>query len=351
MTWSYWVYGLGLVTDRPIPGLTPVDGLTAPDVEVSLGGGPHRIDHCRNQALSLQYVSANRDARGEPILRVWVDEGDGSFRLRYRDGVEFGVDQRGTRVWASGPEGAIPEYLAVYLLGPVLGFVLRLRGIICLHASAVMVGNRALAFVGSPGAGKSTLAAAFALSGYPVLGDDVLPLREADGLFLAGPGTPRLCLWPDAVAHLYGSPEVLPRLIPENSLDPNWDKRCLDLTREGYRFQSGPLPLAACYHLDGHGEYAGQTRISPLSPGEAMMVLTANTYRNELLDRPLRAGEFEMLGRLTARVPVRRVVSRSGAAYLSELCEAILQDCQSLQSLSAISTNAPAPEFHENRGP
>ena len=39
MTWSYHVYGLGLVSDRPIPGLTPVNGLTAPDLTVSLEGG------------------------------------------------------------------------------------------------------------------------------------------------------------------------------------------------------------------------------------------------------------------------------------------------------------------------
>ena len=168
------------MTDQPIPGLTPINGLTASDVKVRLEGGLSPAWPIAGSQLKLCGTSATTcDVRGEPVLRVWLQEGDGSFRLRYSDGVEFGVDRRGTRVWASGPEGTLPEYLAVYLLGPVMGFVLRLRGITCLHASAVMVDNRALAFLGPPGAGKSTLAAAFALSGHPVLSDDVLPLTRS----------------------------------------------------------------------------------------------------------------------------------------------------------------------------
>lgn len=325
MTWYYCVYGLGLVADRPIFGLPPVNHLTAPDLEVRLAGWIPRPGDCREPALTLWHVSDHLDVRGEPVLRVWLDEGDGSFRLRYSDGVEFGVDRRGTRVWASGPEGAIPEYLAVYLLGPVLGFVLRLRGIACLHASAVVADNRALAFLGFPGAGKSTLAAAFALAGFPVLSDDILPLRETDGQFLAQAGTPRLCLWPDAVAHLYGSPEALPRLIPENSLDPNWDKRWLDLATVSPQFILKPTLLDALYIL-GDRQAEADFRVEPISPGEGLMTLVANAYRSDLIDKDHRAQEFATLARLAARIPLRRVTPPADPALLPGLCEAILAD-------------------------
>jgi hypothetical protein len=341
MTWSYHVYGLDLVSDRPIPGLTPVNGLTAPDLTVSLEGGLPRPGGYRESAATLWHVSDHLDIRGEPVLRVWLDEGDGSFRLQYSDGVEFGVDAPGTRVWASGPEGTLPEYLAVYLLGPVLGFVLRLRGITCLHASAVVAGNCALAFLGPPGAGKSTLAAAFALSGVPVLADDVLPLREADGHFLAGPGSPRLCLWPDAVAHLYGSPEALPLLIPENSMDPDWDKRCLNLANDRLKFFPKSAPLGAVYFL-GDRQAEADFRVEPVSPGGGLMMLVANAYRSELLDKELRAQEFATLARLTARVPLRRVTPPADPALLPRLCEAILEDFRSRLS------PAPRPETSQS---
>ena len=331
MNWSYYIYGLGLVADQPIPGLRPVNGLPAPDLEVSLKGGPPRLDLGMEPSLTLWHVSANLDARGEPVLRVWLDEEDAYFRLRYSDGVEFGVDRRGTRIWASGPEGTLPEYLAVYLLGPVLGFVLRLRGIACLHASAVMADNWALAFLGPPGAGKSTLAAAFALSGHPVLADDVLPLREADGQFLAGPGSPRLCLWPDAVAHLYGSPEALPLLIPENSMDPDWDKRWLDLAHDRLKFFPESAPLGAIYCL-GPRQAETDFRVEPISPGAGLMTLVANAYRSDLIDKGLRAQEFRTLARLSTRVPLRRVTPPAAPACLPGLCEAILADFHGLRA-------------------
>ena len=51
-------------------------------------------------------------------------------------------------------------------LGPVFAFVLRLRGAVTFHASAVRIGD-AVAFLGPQGAGKSTTAAALALRGCP----------------------------------------------------------------------------------------------------------------------------------------------------------------------------------------
>jgi hypothetical protein len=329
MTWSYYIYGLGLVADRPIPGLTRVSGLTAPDLKVSLEGSLPGFDRCQDPSLTLWHVSANRDGRGEPVLQVWLHEGDGSFRLRYSDGVEFGVDRQGTRIWASGPEGTLPEYQAVYLLGPVLGFVLRLRGIVCLHASAVMVDNRALAFLGAPGAGKSTLAAAFALSTHPVLADDVLPLRQAAGYFLAGPGSPRLCLWPDAVTHLYGSAEALPLLIPENSMAPDWDKRGLDLAGVSTQFFPKPAPLGAIYFL-GERRAEADCRVEAILPAEGLLTLVANSYRSELLHRDLRAQEFGTLAQLAALVPLRRLNPPADPARLPRLCEAILADFRGL---------------------
>ncbi len=136
------------------------------------------------------YISPDAGRSDAPVLQVWKLEGGAYFRLRYCDGVEFVVDRRGTRVWARWPDKATLEDVTVYLLGPVLGFLLRLRGITCLHASAVAVDGQALAFMGPPGAGKSTTAAAFARRGYPVLTDDITALEEKGERFWVLPGGP-----------------------------------------------------------------------------------------------------------------------------------------------------------------
>lgn len=320
------LFGLGLRADEPIFGLPVREALPIIDVEVSFRQAPPDLG---NSSADLWYASTDNGGDGEPNLQVWRTAGGAYFRLLYEDGCEFTLNRQGSRVWVRGPAAATPEDLATYFLGPIMGFLLRLRGIICLHASAVAVGGRALAFLGAPGAGKSTTAAALAQRGFPVLTDDVTALREQAEEFYVLPGAPRLCLWPDSVQSLYGSPDALPRLTPEHAIDPAWDKRFLDLSREGYRFQAQPLPLAAIYILDTRRSDAGPA-VDGVATGVGLMSLVAHTYKSELLEKEMRAGEFELLGRLVERVPIRRVTPHEDPAYLPQLLNLILDDFQTL---------------------
>ena len=134
--------------------------------------------------------------------------------------------------------------------------LLRRRGITCLHASCVVVGETALALVGQSGAGKSTTAAALSARGYSVISDDVLPLKEVEDRFYAIPGYPRLRLWPTSVEALYGHREAQPQLAP------NFDKRYLALSPDNFSFD--PLPLKAIYFLNwnSEGEDRKSTRLN-----------------------------------------------------------------------------------------
>lgn len=292
-----------------------------PDTQIWLDPGPlpSRIG---DLPADVWYVSDGHE-EPRPALRVWGLGGGAYFRLLYADGTEFLVDRRGCEVWATWPDSSTLEDTATYLLGPVLGFVLRLRGITCLHASAVAVGDRAIALVGPANAGKSTTAAAFCRMGYPVLSDDIAALSESRGIPRVQPAYPQLRLWPDSVTLLYGSPDALPRLTP------TWDKRALDLTKNGYRFQEQPLPLAAIYVLAGRSADA-ETRIEGLKGRENLLTLLGNTYVGYLQSAAMRRQEFESLGRLVATVPVRRVVPAEDPAGITRLCSRILDDCEAL---------------------
>jgi hypothetical protein len=272
------------------------------------------------------YASPYKTEHGEPVLEVWMLGARSYFRFRYCDDTEFVVDRRGTRIWATWPAHLTLEDTATYLLGPVLGFVLRLRGITCLHASAIALGGQVIALVGNARAGKSTTTAAFAGLGYPVLSDDIVALSDKGQPPLVQPGYPRVGLWPESVKAIYGSADALPRLTR------TWEKRYLDLTEASYRFKPEPLPLAAVYVLSerSHDPAAPSVKAIPLQTG--LMALVANTCANHLLDRAMRAQEFASLGRLVTHVPLRRVTPHANLTRLSRLCDTILDDFHGLTS-------------------
>jgi hypothetical protein len=236
----------------------------------------------------------------------------------------FIVDRAGTTVLAFWPERCAPAEIAPWVRGPILGYVLRLRGVTSLHGSAVSVGNHAVALAGSAGSGKSTTAAALVRRGFPALSDDILALRESSGAFYVQPGYPNLCLWPESVKALYGAEDALPRIAPGE------EKRNLDLAENGYSFATEPLPLAAVYILNERSQSAEAPWIEPVHGSNGVVALLSNTYGAWLSDRSMRIRDFQLLSRVAAQVPIRRVTPHADPAYLSRLCDVILGDAAAL---------------------
>jgi hypothetical protein len=195
-----------------------------------------------------------------------------------------------------------------------------------LHASALAVGDFAVAITGAAGAGKSTTAAAFALRGASVLCEDIAALDESSRGFSVRPGYPRVCLWPDAVAKLLGDKTALPNLTP------TWDKKYLPLDGCRARFETKTLPLVAIYLLGLRMSEENAPRFEEISGKEALLELVQNTYMNALLNREQRAAEFELLSRLVARIPCKRVTPNSDPGRITALCELIEADALELAS-------------------
>jgi len=151
---------------------------------------------------------------GVVSLQIW-DVQDGEFLLvRYSDEAEFWLNRDYRTLWTHWPGDSSLEDALTYLLGPIMGLLLRLRGVVCLHASVVSIGDRSIVFVGSEGAGKSTTAAAFAQQGFAVLSDDIVALVEREQQFHVLPAYRCVNLWPDSVKLLYGSEGALPQIRP-----------------------------------------------------------------------------------------------------------------------------------------
>lgn len=306
-------FGLTLESDVPIPGL--VDWPTAAaDVQIHTGFLPEWIDTTHGVGREIWSAGGDPDHESDAVsVRAAGD--DRFLLLAYGDGTRFVVSRSGNETWCAWPSGSTLATVATYLLGPVIGLVLRLRGVTCLHASVVAIGDHAIAIVGPAGLGKSTTAAAFALRGYRVLADDIAAIGSAGGDWHVHPAVPSIRLWEDSVELLLGDASALPRMAP------GWDKRRLDLRGVGGGFlPDAAAPLAAIYVLAEHDAAGGAALPRQLPPRDALMALVANTYANVLLDGAMRAAEFVALSRLVSEVPVWQIAAARDAAALDTLC-------------------------------
>lgn len=317
------IFGLGVRVNRLLDALSAMPKASQIDVDVIFGSLPLGSRDAAGEEIEEFYVSPYLGGAGQPSIQAARLLASGATRMSYDDGTVFVISEHATHVWAITPPDQTAEDTAAYLLGPIIGAVLRMRGTICLHGSAVAINDRAVALVGVSGAGKSTTAAAFAKLGYPILSDDILALTDNEDGFLVRPAYPRVRLWPESVAGLFGSANKLP------CMTPNWSKRFLGLNEPGYHFQAEPLELAAIYFLAPRVDYgSGGLGVEHMVASAALMALLSDSYASNYLYKPFRAHEFEVLSRLVQSVPIHRVAAINDFTRIYEFCDAIVRDVQ-----------------------
>lgn len=303
MTARYRCYGLELEADRELPWFFPGTPARPVDVRLALGDWP---DVAR-VAGAPRYVSESvaDDGAAALVIHDALVAGTPGTVLEYADGCRFALSGRGDMLHAVWPAHYTLEDVLTYLSGPVLGYAVRRLGRFALHASAVRVGGRAVAFAGDGGAGKSTLAAAVVAAGADAITDDVTVVgADAACTVPAGYGTIRL--WDASVQALYG-PGTAPPL-----LTPNWTKR-------GVAFAPVPdTPLGVVCVL---GDPAAPPAVEPLAPAEAVIALSRLAFAARWMTREELAASFADAARVASAV---RVVRLHGARRDLAACVAAL---------------------------
>jgi hypothetical protein len=326
-----------LVSNSSIPGLSAAPiASPEPDIILELGSEPDWVTAGMRLPSSVRYNSPAIPEAADPEFCLTALGAEQFFELAYSEGARFVINAAADRVWGTWLPPLTIEDLSTYLLGPVMGFILRQRNIVTLHASTACIGGQAVVLCGESEAGKSTTAASLALRGIPILAEDVSPIKEEAGTFYVEPAYPRICLWPSAVDSLFGAPDALPLLTP------TWEKRFLALDGVRAKFEPQRQPLGAVYLLAPRVEEVDAPRIEVLGKREALLQLVQNTYMNRLLDREQRAAELDALARIVASIPVRRIVPHSDAARVGALCDLIVTDaarlCAGLESTALLPT-------------
>ena len=202
--------------------------------------------------------------------------------------------------------GAPDGDVRAYLLGSAMGALLQQRGLLPLHASAVAVDGRAVAFIAPAGSGKSTIAMHLQHRGHRVICDDICAIEVGDGSARLSPGLRNLKLWRASLGAIARTPDGLEPVL----VDMDKYRVPIDVPGEERVFD-----LAAVVLL-GWGE---ETAIAPLAGADAVGALIANTFRGQLV-APMgrQTAHWRQCLDLFAAVGVHRLVRPRALARLAE---------------------------------
>lgn len=319
----YQIYGLKLSSNLPLPGLVTVNNSVSVDIDVQLVGKPKTSEALLNNTFwNLSPESEEKDG-----FHLWtMQKDDGVYhRIRYYDGtdaIDFIFNPQNNKIWAFWSKDEQFETAVSWLIGSSIGYLLRLRGITCLHSSVVAIDGGAVAFLGYSTAGKSTTAAALTKRGFVALADDIAVIVPGDAGFLVMPGESRLRLLPSSVNAFEGLPASLARVSIYH------DKCFVDLRRENQQFTPQPLPLRAVYILGDRDPNLTTPLVKSLTLTEAMKELIQNSYWSSALSMEQRSQEFQELATLARTVSVKQLLRPDGLGCLEQICNVILEDLE-----------------------
>lgn len=282
---TYELYGIRLRSDVPLPYPALSRHVAA---QVTLSKASERVFHA---ALRKGGLAENGSA--------WFEHHrfeDGSTLVRWQGEYDFLISPTGARVRYRELPRHRKESFQAYFLPQVLSFALVSMGIEPVHATVVAIGNRAVAFLGDCGYGKSTLAAAFVGAQCRLLTDDLLVLRSRASEVVAFPGLPRIKLFPrPAVTVLKARSRC--------RMNHGTSKRIIPLSSR--RHERRGIPLSAIYVLCAPGNATVRVRSQQLRGHQAVVAIIRNTF-NPVTSHPERLRrQFHFACDLVARVPVR----------------------------------------------
>ena len=288
--YSYCVYGLGI---RSEICLSELDETSAPaDIRVRRG-------------------------KVEP-----PQSSDGRSQIATEHDIYFRLNGAGACHISRGEEividaGHLDDHAAgQFVIGPAMGAVMHQRGLLVLHASAVLAESGVLAFLGNCGDGKSTMAGAMLNQGCRAFSDDLAPVNLEGGEPTVLPGFACLKLAPE-------SGKALGRL--ENDWKP-----ILPEDRRSYVAVDGAPSRAAVRLLRIYvlGEGTAPA-IECLAPQDAAHELIRFSYGcSWLQERSIAAHHLKSCAKLVGQVPVRRLVRPRRLDLLDDVAKLVMRDAR-----------------------
>lgn len=288
----YKAYELNIRSDFPFPEL--LQGENQTDIYILKGKiNPPELEPTSIQRQGIEALFGA--STNEAYLR-WL----GVATLLAKDGNTLIVDP--------DSDGIDPKLLNLYILSEALGLILYQRGLFLLHASAIKIGQQVVVFAGTPGAGKSTTAAAFAKCGYTVLADDMVAMSlDSAGKIMVYPAFPQIKIWPSAVKGLGYNPSSLPPLF-------SGSRKRVIIQKDNFPVE--PFPLAHIFFL----EDGANLKITQMAKNEAFFSLARFfPLPSDLLQGNALKRHFQQCVQFTGEVDIWKVENPKNFEALKKL--------------------------------
>ena len=303
--YHYFAYGLHIHSDircSSLPKYNP-DLTVQEDIVIRLGSTPDSLENPISQGVLF---SANL---GEYLLLI-----PNVATYFVRNANEIIVE----------PEGTYDENeVALFLLASPLAALLQQRGRFVLQASIVTTDKGAVAFTGTSGVGKSTIAMALARHGFPLLADKVCVIDiDSNNTPYVWPGAIDSFLWKDSLEML------------------GYDSIHLVKIRQGiekyvFRMASNikhqtPVILRKIYVLSVTNE--STTSVDKVVGSLKVKTLFQQQFNERLVsDLPLKYSKFVFASMLAANTDMRNVRHPRTRKSLAATADEILLDLNSVE--------------------
>lgn len=277
---TYRLYDLVLEADCEFPELEPATG--RPDLTLALGS-------LAPLAGDWEDLWSLRD--GEPWVQM--QRVDAAYRIRYVDQVEFEYGPAQHRVVGDARQCSAATFRH-FFLDQIAPLILGLDALV-LHASAVVMDDRVVAFLGRAGAGKSTLTALLERRGHAAAADDALRIWREGETLVGVPPYRGLRLWPDALAMLAGTPGARPERPTPAKVR----------IRTGLSLDDRVRPLQAAFVLDASP--TGDIAIDPLRARERALALIEHSFCLDRREGPRLVAHLERVCAAARDLPMWRL--------------------------------------------
>lgn len=283
----YKFYGLGIKSLVEFPELTQVD--TNPDVFIRFNDFK-----LSNKFLNEEY----KNTSNIPFFSC------NELIFRVIDGKEILVN----------PRVAINKnFLRSLILNQGMGTLLYQRNFLVLHGSSVKMNDKAVAFLGQCGDGKSTIIATLNNEGYPIISDDVLAVKlYNDGIPLLLSSYPRIKLYTDVIDYLNKDYKNYEKIHPEF---------------EKYNFKTNSIkldsnPLDFIYILNK----ADKNEIQLMSPQEKLISLVKHTYHKSMFGSIEKTQNLKQCINLSKKVVIKQLNVSHSFKEIEQLINVVEDD-------------------------
>lgn len=200
------------------------------------------------------------------------------------------------------------------ILGSIFAMLLYQRNQLALHASSINVNGSAVAFMGTTGAGKSTIGCALIAKGHTLISDDVSPISFTAGCPYVSPGYPMMKIMPETASELGFPPKAL---MPIHTKEHKYFLSC-----ESF-FEMKTFPLKCLFILStGNAPVINKMTLSEVFP--EILRHTIPT----MWGIPSDTIHFKQLSQLLEKTPVYRFVRNLCSGNIlaqAEMIERFLQ--------------------------